>query len=98
MSKAQVLANLVPQIIQENNREKGEMYQDIFLEIGKNNVKTIVESNDKQILSILLDLMSIGTPEEMIRARYQTPFWKDFIKHISSIGSEAYKFEKLQAF
>jgi hypothetical protein len=46
MSKAQVLANLVPQVIEENNKDKGEMYQDIFIEIGKNNIKTIVESND----------------------------------------------------
>ena len=42
--------------------------------------------------------MSIGSSEEMIKARYQTAFWKDFIKHISSLGSEAYKFEKLQTF
>lgn len=74
------------------------MYQDIFFEIGKNNIKKIVESGDKQILSILLDLMSINSGDEMIRARYQTPFWKDFIKNISSIGSEALKFEKLQTF
>ena len=74
------------------------MYQDIFLEIGKNNIKQIVESGDKQILQILLDFMSIGSTEEMIKARYQTAFWKDFIKYISSLGSEAYKFEKLQTF
>ena len=98
MSKAEFLANLVPQVIEENNKEKGEMYQDIFLEIGKNNIKSMVESGNKNILEILLKLMSIGSPDDMIRARFQTPFWKEFIRELSSIGSEAYKLEKLQAF
>ncbi len=98
---------MIPQIVQENNKEKGEMYQDIFLEIAKNNVKNIIEGNDIQILTILLDLMGIGCQEhddveeslnEKIRGRYQTPFWKEFIKQLSELGSEAYKFEKLQVF
>jgi hypothetical protein len=58
------------------------MYQDIFIEIGKNNIKTIVESDETQILLILVELMGIGSEYELIRARYQTPFWKDFLKYL----------------
>lgn len=55
------------------------MYQDIFIEIGKTNVKSIIDCQETQILDILLDLMGIGCQEsnvieetfqEKIRGRY----------------------------
>lgn len=36
--------------------------------------------------------------QERIRSRYQTSFWKNFIKYFESFGSQAYKYEKLKVF
>ena len=36
--------------------------------------------------------------QERIRARYQTTFWKEFIAHFASFGSEAHKFEMIKKF
>jgi hypothetical protein len=33
-----------------------------------------------------------------VSARYQTSFWKEFIKAISVLGSEAYKYQKITQF
>jgi hypothetical protein len=76
--------------------------------MGRNNIKTIVETGDQQVVSILLDLMGIGclnddqlednSSGERIKGRYQTSFWRDFIKHISQLGSEGYKFDVIQKF
>lgn len=54
----------MPQIVQEHNLEKGDLYQEIFLEIGRNNIKNIVQGEDTHILTILLDLMGIGCLNE----------------------------------
>ena len=89
----QVLATHIPEIIKNHDLEKGDQYQEIFLELGRNNIRNIVNNGDKQVLEILLDLMGIGclnddqlqdeTGGERIKGRYQTSFWRDFIKHIS---------------
>lgn len=56
---------------------------------------------------MLLDLMSMNcqslddlqeVEHSKIRARYQASFWNDLLKHFSSLGSEAYKLEKLKQF
>ena len=39
----------------------GEQYQDIFIEYGRINLSKIVEESNTKILTLLLDLMSIGT-------------------------------------
>ena len=78
MSKVVILSANVPAIIQANDVESAELYQDIFLEFGKNNVKKLIEQDfDNQvILNILVDLMGVGYDEDCqiyqnrIRARY----------------------------
>ena len=89
----QNLAVHVPEIMESKNVEKGEAYQEIFLEIGKGNIKTIIQDNETQILVILLDLMGMGCMKEdelsdenyslRIPGRHQTSFWREFIKQIS---------------
>jgi hypothetical protein len=58
------LAQHVPAIVQEHNLEKGDLYQEIFLEIGKNNIKNIIQGEETHILRILIDLMGIGCLNE----------------------------------
>ena len=62
------------------------------------------DSNDHLVLNILLDLLSMGTldgDETMVisdKTRYQTTFWKEFIKYFSKFGSEAHKLEMCKKF
>ena len=93
----------MPRIVHEENLETGEFYQDIFIEIGRVNMKQIIESesSDQLILNNLLNLMTIGhqnQSSERIRARYQTSFWKTFIQYFDKFCSEAYRFEKIRHF
>ena len=75
----------MPKIVEEQDDDLGNLYQEIFIEIGRTNLKDIIESDsDNQlILNILLELMTIGYgPENMnpkIKSRYQTTFWKNFL-------------------
>lgn len=102
-----MLAAHVPKIIEEGDSEKGNSYQDIFLEIGRSNVKEIIQNGEIEILAILLDLMGMGCMKEdqitdsdslRIAGRHQTSFWREFIKQISQFGSEAYKLEVITKF
>tara|TARA_B110000285_G_C15115029_1_gene613543 strand:+ start:473 stop:823 length:351 start_codon:yes stop_codon:yes gene_type:complete len=107
MSKMQMLAAHVPKIMQDEDTEKGNSYQDIFLEIGKSNVKEIIQNGEIEILAILLDLMGMGCLKEdqiiengslRIAGRHQTSFWRELIKQVSQFGSEAYKLEVITKF
>ena len=77
----------------------GELYQDIFIEYSRCNLTKLVQDSDTSIPSILVQLMRIGTvafddlngtSDERIRARYQTSFWKEFLRELSKLGSQAY--------
>ena len=46
LEKIQIIAQRVPKIVEEQDDEIGGLYQEIFIEIGKVNLKDIVESND----------------------------------------------------
>ena len=60
----QNLALHVPQIIQLGDVDKGDAYQEIFIEIGKGNIETIVQNCELEILNILLELMGMGCIKE----------------------------------
>jgi hypothetical protein len=107
LSHIWTLTPLVPKIIESGDKELGEMYQEIFIEVGRHNISKIIDSPqpDLTVLLILLDLMGMNTLElnnlshyegDKIKGRFQTQFWKDFLDHFISLGSEAYKVEKVK--
>ena len=93
-------------IIEKDDTDIGELYQDIFIQVGRTHLKQIIESDPIQTLvpNILLQLMGMGYKEdatiiqERIKARYQTSFWKEFIHYFNSFGSAEYKLEALKKF
>jgi len=50
----------VDKIVEEENVEKAEMFQDMFLELGKISIYQIVEEENMDILNDLLRLMGVG--------------------------------------
>ena len=66
-----------------------EVYQDIFIDFCKLNLSQIIEEEDQGVLKDLLRLMGVGMKkqeqlledryDERVRARYQTPFWREFL-------------------
>jgi hypothetical protein len=105
-SKVQVLSTKAQSILERGDLEIGELYQDLFIEIGRGNLKQMIEGeqNDQLVAQILLKLMMMGynqdvtLHQERIRARYQTSFWVDFINRFNDYGSEGYKLELLKKF
>mmetsp|Transcript_4399 Transcript_4399/g.7464 ORF Transcript_4399/g.7464 Transcript_4399/m.7464 type:complete len:343 (-) Transcript_4399:2119-3147(-) len=102
-----VISQVVPKILASKDIEMGEIYQDIFLQIGRQNITSIIANNEMSVPLILLDLMGMGCSElseidcgesERIKGRYQSQFWKEFIKAFKEFGSDVHRFEKLQAF
>lgn len=106
LSKVSILSSQVDQVISKGDLQVGELFQELFLEIGRSHMKDVVESDsaDHTILSILLRLMMMGYDpdpsivQERIKARHQTSFWKEFIEYFGHFGSEAYKLELLKKF
>lgn len=78
-----------------------EIYQDIFIDFCKLNLTQIIENEETSVLMDLLRLMGAGMKkqeqlledryDERIRARYQTPFWREFLIQLQNLGSEGYK-------
>lgn len=106
LTKVQVLSQLVQTVMQNGDLELGQLYQELFIEIGINHLKDIIESDsqDQVILFILLDLMLMGYHEdatriqERIKARWQTTFWRDFVGYFSNFGSPVYRLEMIKKF
>lgn len=67
VTKIHILAQSVPLIIENKDIETAERYQDIFVEVGRKNIKALVDSDsqDNLILNILLELMEIGCRDEI---------------------------------
>ena len=55
-TKIQVLAQSVPLIIENKDIEAAQLYQEIFIEVARKNIKNLVDSDshDNLILNILL--------------------------------------------
>jgi hypothetical protein len=55
-TKIQVLAQSVPLIIENKDIETAQLYQEIFIEVARKNIKNLVDSDshDNLILNILL--------------------------------------------
>ena len=46
VSKIEILSGKVQSIIQSQNKELAEMYQEIFIEIGRSNINSIIDGNN----------------------------------------------------